>query len=389
VPPPVDVPFLREPASRAAAGFVWAEAPPFLVLAEYKQASVCDTGRRFDAQLGVTVEETVPGTVNPAKVRQNLEWRAKAPLLAARTARLLASLHTRFHELFAQPLALPELPADRRLVVVVARTDALWRAWDRGADSTGTGAEFRAASGITCARFGDASYRRFDEFTCAGGRVQKEFDQHLCAAATVQLLHAYASLVQEKDARDVDAIVPRWFVGGLANFMGGVECDARRVETLEGATLTHNRLALPWIAEARAMNAFDPRPWTVRSILSARDSPTVLRIASEGGDRDRLRAPTDVVALFGARAWAFAHFSWFAHDGKHRRAFLDVARQVLDGTEKPETAAAAYGLASPADFDAIEADFDAYWAAILERKVGRDKLTKQWFEPSTDPPASK
>jgi hypothetical protein len=388
VPPPVDVPFLREPGViSAAGGFVWTEAPPFLVLAEYKQADVCDTGRRYDDKLGVTVEEAVPGTVNPAKVRQNLEWRAQAPKLAERTARLLTSLHARFRELLAEPLGLPEIPAGRRLVVIVARNKPVWDAWERGASTRSWAAEFRVEAGATCAHFDDNAYMHLDEWRCAGNRVQKEFDQDLCFAVSLQLFQEYASLAQKRDARSWSASRPVWLVGGLASFMSGVECDTSGVGTLEGTGLAHNRLLLCWIASVRSAGLANTTTWSVEKLLAMRELADARTAAVEAHHPD---IPTErITTLIAARWWAFAHFSWFAHDGKHRRAFLDVARHVLEGTEKPETATASYGLASPADFAAIEADFDEYWAAILERKVGRNQVTKQWFEPSTGPPIVK
>ena len=328
------------------------------------------------------------GTTNPAKVRQNEDWRIIAETLVRRDAALLTETHRRFREMFAGPLHLPPLPADRLPLSAVVLLDR--RSFDEAMTRAGfPSANFVRATWlpgtggiITYAH--DESTQTLDRLVCAGGGVQKVSDQVLVAAAAKQLVREYAVVRGAGGPRGdrVEPPGPLWLSTGLAELLAGIETTSEDPRTLQPGTLAHNRIVLELVFKAR-QNRDSPERWTIEELLKPvgdERQPTNLRYFDSDG----------VLSMSGAfecRAWAFCHFLWNYDGGMYRNKFIQFVGRVLDGTGTSEAfAKEIMGRPSLEDWGDFEMEFEWYWSKLLERRVGRDKKTRQWYEPSTEPP---
>jgi hypothetical protein len=377
----------RADATRRQPAFARATLDGWEVLHEARQEDVRDTRRVYDEKRGAMAEVPADGTVNPSRVLQNEEWAKKAEALAHREAVLLAATHTRFRELFAEPLRLPPLPADR----LPLSAEVLWNraSFDDEMLRAGT----PVASFVRAIRrpgttgfvtyAGDESLQSLDEWVCAGGRVQKESDQTLATACSAQLLREYAGVRRgERIANDdPSALGPLWVTRGLAELLGVVEVDRDRLATLDGAGWQHERIALGHVAEARG-NRDSAEEWTISRLL-------LIRTTEDARDLARhVEHDSSMEDLFDVRAWALCHFLWHYDGGKYRDRFIAFVGRVLNGTGTSEAFAKEI-MSRPSldDWGEIEMEFEWYWMQLLSRKVGRDRQTHEWYEPSTDPPS--
>jgi hypothetical protein len=372
--------------------FARASAGGYDVRHEARRMDVRDTERVSDPGTGETREVPVEGTSNPAKERQNDEWRTKAEALVHRDVTLLAETHRRFREMFADPLRLAPLPADRLPQSAIVLWDrASFEAAAARADGE-IGRSMRATwlpdSGTIVTYAGTESLQGLDELACAGGRVQKGSDQALAAVGTKQLLREYAAARGARPADDDDAPAPRWLSTGLAELVSGVETTRDDLPDLASGQLTRERIVLAHVQAARQSRELAEK-WTIAELLRIEASferrvPAVLR-------RGEWLAPgrgPSMSELFTVRAWAFCHFLWNYDGGKYRDRFVTFVGRVLDGAGTAEVfATEIMGRPSAADWGDVEKEFEWYWTKLLERKVGRDRKTRQWYEPSTDPPS--
>jgi hypothetical protein len=92
---------------------------------------------------------------------------------------------------------------------------------------------------------------------------------------------------------------------------------------------------------------------------------------------------------FYCRVWAFCHFLWYYDNGKYKQAFLDYFKEVMNGTQSSDKFAKIMRRKSVNDWGDIEMEYEWYWTQLLERKVGKNKVTNQWERPSTEPPTGK
>jgi hypothetical protein len=353
---------------------------------EAKRIDVRDTTRTFDKTNGEWVEVPIDGTANPAKSKHNEVWARKAEALARRDAVLLAATHTRFREMFAEPLRLPALRAERLPLRAVVHWDRT--SFDAAMMRAGTPvspddrAIWHPAMSAVVTYTGDASLQSLDEWTCADDRVQKESDQVLAAAGAVQLLREYARVRGSggPDERTDEPSGPRWFTIGLSEMLGGVETSKADLPRLESGSLMHDRIVLGCIATGRQSRLVAER-WTIEELLRPGADEKRLDPVPKDGE---LPPPP---GAFRSRAWAFCHFLWNYDGGKYRDRFVAFVGRVLDGTGTSEVfAKEIMGRPSLADWGDVEIEFEWYWSKLLERKIGRDRTTKEWFEPSTEPP---
>jgi len=366
--------------------FARASAGGYDVRHEARRMDVRDTERVSDPGTGETREVPVEGTTNPAKERQNDEWRTKAEALVDRDVALLIETHRRFREMFADPLHLAPLPADRLPQSAIVLWDrASFEAAAARADGE-IGRSMRATwlpdSGTIVTYAGTESLQGLDELICAGGRVQKGSDQALAAVGTKQLLREYAAArgARPADGDDEDPPGPRWLSTGLAEFLGGIETTGDDLPALTPGSIVHGRIVLALVRDARQRRDH-AEEWTIDELMKPwRD----VRQRWALGERRHLPPMPDA---FASRAWAFCHFLWNYDDGKYRDRFVTFVGRVLDGTGTSEVfAEEIMGRPSLEDWGDVEMEFEWYWTKLLERKVGLDRRTRQWYEPSTDPP---
>lgn len=366
----------------AEAEFVWLESGPYEIAVEIRSIDVRDAKRVFDASTGTFAEEPVDGTRNPAKAAQNAAWLAAARVQAQRTARLATALREHLREALVTPLALraPEPPPSHRVIVLRRRSVQL--------PTPGWAACYAAEADAVVAVLGEDALAARDEFHCAGARRQKTFDIDLAFAITEQVLAKEASSFRAPAGVGRRLAEPLWLIAGACALFSAVECDAGSIDMLENASLSFERVHLRHVLHARnATGVRDATPWTLDTILRVRTMGELEREAARAERASSATPPaTDVRALFGDRAWAFAHFSWFAREGRYRPAFLSVLEAVLTGAETPETVRLAYGLDDTAARAQVESDFESHWRWLLDRQVGRNKVTGAWFEPETGPP---
>ena len=388
-----DIPPSGAALDRALRGVVFAResSNTYEVAHEARQQDVRDTRRVYDAERGAMMETPIDGTTNPAKVLQNVRWRESAANYAHRDAVLLAETHRRFRELFAEKLKLQELPPDRlplRVIVLWNREsfdDVLRKA---GAPTaTRVRALWIPSAQTVLTYHGDDAFQELDEWRCADGRVQKECDQVLAAAATAQLLREYAGARRDGVVDDDGSLGPPWLTKGLAEFLGGIEVDRDRLETLEGAAWQHERIVLSHVFTARQQRGLAEK-WTIGELLR-------IQTADAGStscviDRGESLAPgqgLSMADLFTARAWALCHFLWNYDRGKYRDRFVEFVGRALDGNATSERfATEVMGRPSAADWGDVAMEFEWYWNQLLARKVGRNRQTKEWYQPSTEPP---
>jgi hypothetical protein len=367
--------------------FARVTADGYDVRREVRRMDVRDTKRQYDPATGAVTEVPLEGTTNPGKKRQNEDWQARAEWLARRDAALLTETHRQFREMFAEPLRLAPLPADRLPLSV----EVLWdrASFDKEMMRAGTPVEpfVRAirrpgTSGIVTYA-GDESLQSLDELACAGGRVQKRSDQALAAVAAKQVLREYSAArgTRPADEDDDDPPGPRWLSTGLAELLGGVETTRDDLPTLTPGSLVHGRIVLALVSQARHERDMGER-WAIDQLLEPeRDEPGRRLL----GKRLRFAPP---VEAFSARAWAFCHFLWNYDGGRYRDRFITFVGRVLDGTGTSEVfATEIMDRPSLDEWGDVEMEFEWYWSKLLERKVGRDRKTRQWYEPSTEPPS--
>ena len=378
---------------RALRGVVFARdsSNTYEVAHEARQQDLRDTRRVYDAERGAMMETPIDGTTNPAKVLQNVRWRESAANYAHRDAVLLAETHRRFRELFAEKLKLRELPADRLPLRVIV----LWNreSFDQVLHKAGAAAATRVralwvpTTQTVLTYHGDDAFQELDEWRCADGRVQKECDQVLAGAATAQLLREYAGVRRGGLVERDELLGPPWFTKGLAELLGGVEVGRDRLETLEGAAWQHERIVLTHVVAGRQDRDLSEK-WTIQELL---------RVETTEGDRPgspNLRGSSlapgrgpSMARLFTVRAWALCHFLWNYDGGKYRDRFIDFVGRVLDGKATSEMFAKDdMGRPRAADWGDVEMEFEWYWNQLLARKVGRNRQTKEWYQPSTAPP---
>lgn len=379
---------------RAAAfrdlAFVRSPAEGIDVLQEVRRGDVRDTERRYDEKLGTMTEVPIDGTSNPAKVMQNKEWATKADDLLRRDVVLVLAAQRRFQELFGK--ALPASSADAAPLDVVV----LWNraSFDRVRAAAGSPvpAYVRAAwlpdgRGVVT-YLGDESLQVSDEWMAADGRVQKESDRVVAAACTALLLRRHGGW----------ASTPRWLRVGLPVLLGGVETQRDDLAKLSGP-LQYERVVERFVAESRAGREASAL-WTVEELMKPQSWGSSLSGAevdpAVGWASVRADALTGLVPdrrdplmslAFQNRAWAFCHFLWHYDGGKYRDRFVEFVGRALRGEATKEMFAAdVMGRPNASDWGDVEMEFEWYWSKLLDRKVGRDKVTKQWYEPSTDPP---
>jgi hypothetical protein len=223
--------------------------------------------------------------------------------------------------------------------------------------------------------------------------VQKQSDQVTFHEGTHQLQHEYSAIYRGKPLRDDEIVLePRkamWFEEGLAEFMGATEVEVGKTEFLKDVHWRHNRILLERVAQSRSSPSARElsQRWKIAELLKPNENESLLQHGERLGGKDGT-GPW-MANLFYSRAWALCHFLWHYDGGKYRPKFLDYFEEVLKGTQSAEKFAKIMGRPNATDWGNIEKEFEWYWEKLLERKVGRDKVTKERFTPSTEPPAGK
>lgn len=372
--------------------FTTADAAPFVVLQEIRQADVRDTKRTYDATRGVTTEEPVDGTVNPAKVAQNRTWTEKGNALARREALLLAELHRRFREEFADALKLPvREPKDGAIAIFVAWNRESFDRVLAEASPKELGPPVPPRVGTvyipelrqSFTYVGDESLQSTDVLPCAGGFAQKSSDQTLLRAGAERLLAGYSSLLRGStfDAADPSADSgPMWFRTGFAELLCGVEVEEDKLATLAGVTWRHERIRPDSVAVARRDRGSAER-WTIEQLLRPTSSAEV---DSRGQRVDP--GSTGMASLFAVRSWGLCHFLRHYDGGKYRPQFVQWLRMVMTGKPTSFDLARIMGLPDASDWGPVEREFEWYWSRLIERKVGRSKTTGEWNRPETGVP---
>jgi hypothetical protein len=125
--------------------------------------------------------------------------------------------------------------------------------------------------------------------------------------------------------------------------------------------------------------------WTIAEFMKPNDNGQLVEI----GERLVPGQGLAMASHFYSRAWTFVHFLWYYDNGKYRPKFYDYFEEVMKGTQSSEKFAKIMGRPNASDWGAIEKEYEWYWMKVLERKVGRDRVTKQWYTPSTEAPTGK
>jgi hypothetical protein len=370
----------------------WIYADPYVIFQEVRKQDVRDTERKYDEQRGEMVEVPKDGTSNPARVKQNEEWARKGRLFAERDAIIFTELDRRFREMFAERYKLPTLKEKGRMCTGLVM-------WNRDSFNKLLSEAGQQVSPFIRAFYSppqqkifhylsDESLQSLDEWKVDGGFVQKGSDQVTFHEGTHQLQHEYSAIYRGTPLKDDQIVIePRramWFEEGIAEFMGSPEVEDGKTEFLKDVTWRHNRLLLSRIAEGRGARDLCER-WKIADFLKPNDNQ---QLVQQGGEL----APGqggNMASHFYARVWTFCHFLWFYADGKYRPKFYDYLEDVLKGTQSSDKFAKIMGRPNTKDWGNIEMEYEWYWSKCLERKVGRDKVTKEWHTPKTDPPAGK
>lgn len=370
----------------------WIYADPYVVFQEVKKQDVRDTERKYDDKLGAMAEVPKDGTVNPSKVKQNEEWARKGKLFAERDAIMFTELDRRFRELFAERYKLPTLKEKGRMLTGLvmwsrASFDELLRKADRPVNA-GVRAFYSPPERKIFHYLSDESLQNLDEWKVADGMVQKQSDQVTFHEGTHQLQHEYSAIYRGSPLKDDEiTIEPRkamWFEEGIAEFMGSPEVEDGKTEFLQDVHWRHNRLLIERVAEGRNARELCEK-WTMAEFMKPNDNGQLVEIGN------RL-APGQGLAMashFYSRAWTFVHFLWYYDNGKYRPKFYDYFEEVMKGTQSSEKFAKIMGRPNASDWGNIEKEYEWYWMKVLERKVGRDRVTKQWYMPSTEAPSGK
>jgi hypothetical protein len=366
-------------------------ADPYVIFQEVKKQDVRDTKSVYDDKEGATKEVPIDGTSNPSKVRQNEIWAKKGELFAQRDAIIFTELHRRFRELFADAYKLPELKDKGRMMtglVMWNRTsfDKLLKEAGHPV-SPGIRAFYSPPQQKIFHYLGDESLQELDEIRCADGRVQKGADQVTMHEGTHQLQHEYSACYRGNPLSDTETKVEdrkaMWFEEGLAEFMGSCEVPEGTTEFLKDVKWFHNRILLERIRESR-QNLEHVEKWKIKDFLKPNHNGE-LQTLGEKLSPNHGGMPSH----FYCRVWAFCHFLWYYDNGKYKQAFLDYFKEVMNGTQSSDKFAKIMRRKSVNDWGDIEMEYEWYWTQLLERKVGKNKVTNQWERPSTEPPTGK
>ena len=370
----------------------WIYADPYVIFQEVKKEDVRDTERKYDEALGAMREFPKDGTVNPTKLKQNQEWARKGELFAKRDAIMFAELDRRFRELFAERYKLPTLKEKGRMLTGLVMWnrqsfDKLLAAADRPVNG-GVRAFYSPPERKIFHYLSDESLQSLDEWKVADGMVQKQSDQVTFHEGTHQLQHEYSAIYRGSPLKDDEiTIEPRkamWFEEGIAEFMGSPEVEDGKTEFLQDVHWRHNRLLIERVAEGRNARELCEK-WTIADFMKPNDNQQLVQI----GDKLAPGHGLEMASHFYSRAWTFVHFLWYYDNGKYRPKFYDYFEEVMKGTQSSEKFAKIMGRPNANDWGDIEKEYEWYWMKVLERKVGRDRVTKQWYTPVTEAPAGK
>jgi hypothetical protein len=304
--------------------------------------------------------------------------------------------HERFRELFVVPRACPADLADtervvRVLVVSDAKTfQSFLEAADSGVALRDAGIYEPQIKRIIC-RADAAQWDGGDELRCAGGRTQNVSDQTLAALVTSQLMHEYQALhggrvLQEEDPWS--PFPPFFLVHGVAGLLSSFEFDDGAPLDLADTEFHHGRILLAAAEVGRRHRKAGHRIWSLRDLVRPRHSSDAYQAAFAL----RSAPPREMVHLFWAQSWAFAHFCWYYDGGKYREPFRTLVQDSLRGrTLTPAVVAESFGAASADDWGTVQVEYSWYWESCLNRKVGpkvdprRDEVIG-WWTPETAPP---
>jgi hypothetical protein len=366
--------------------FYVAAGGPFLVLVQKDEEPIKRTLARYGERAAAAETRADEGLPPTFDAQPAVRWADKPEAMAPRTATLLAEMDRRFRELFAERLKLPVLPDVGRVVPVVVL-------WDRSSFASVLAANGRTAAKSSEAtllpgsrevvtHLGDEFLDSDDELACAEGRRQKLGDQRLLAAACDQLLRRYADALAGRDAAEEvggRSNEPVWFAWGFATWLAATELPAERTASPAATDVVHERIHLGHVADARE----DDRRfefWKIANLMKPRNRADRMIL----GERLRPYGPR---SAFDARAWAFCHFLWNYADGKYRGRLVEFLGLYLAGQATSEKFAVdVMKRPSADDWGDVEKEYEWYWTKLLERKVGRTKVTRTWETPTTTPP---
>lgn len=375
----------------------WIYADPYVIFQEVRKQDVRDLERKYDEKLGAMAEVPKDGTVNPERVRQNEEWARKGKLFAERDAIIFTELNRRFRELFAERYKLAELKEKGRMLTGLV----MWNraSFDKLLQEAGQPvSEFIRAFYSPPQQkifhyLSDESLQGGDEWRCEGDYVQKMSDQVTFHEGTHQLQHEYAAIYRGKPLRDDEIVLePRkcmWFEEGIAEFMGATEVENGKTEFLKDVHWRHNRILLERVSQSRGSASARElsKRWTIAEFIKPNENQQLLDQGGRLGGKEG--SGPWMANLFYSRAWGFCHFLWYYDGGKYRPKFLDYFEEVLKGTQSSDKFAKIMGRPNASDWGNIEKEYEWYWDQLLERKIGQDRVTKQWFTPSTEAPTGK
>jgi hypothetical protein len=370
----------------------WIYADPYVIFQEVRKQDVRDTERKYDEARGEMAEVPKDGTSNPSKVKQNEEWARKGKLFAERDAIIFTELDRRFRELFAERYKLPTLKEKGRMLtgLVMWNRDSFEKLLKEAGQEVSPyiRAFYSPPQQKIFHYLSDESLQSLDEWKVEGGFVQKGSDQVTFHEGTHQLQHEYAAIFRGRPLRDDEIVLePRkamWFEEGIAEFMGSPEVDDGKTEFLQDVHWRHNRLLISRVAEGRGNRELCEK-WTIAEFLKPNHNGELHDI----GERLAPGHGGNMGSHFYARAWTFCHFLWYYDGGKYRAKFLDYLEEVLKGTQSSDKFAKIMGRPNANDWGNIEKEYEWYWQRVLERRVGQDRVTKQWFTPKTDAPEGK
>jgi hypothetical protein len=166
--------------------------------------------------------------------------------------------------------------------------------------------------------------------------------------------------------------------------MGATEVEEGKTEFLEDVHWRHNRILLDRISESRH-NIDHVELWKIKDFMKPNHNGDLATL----GEKLAPGFGPNMQSHFYCRVWAFCHFLWYYDNGKHKQAFLDYFKEVLNGTQSSDKFAKIMRRKSVNDWGDIERDYEWYWSKLLERNVDKSKVTGQWPRPSTEAPTGK
>jgi hypothetical protein len=339
---------------------------------------------------------------DPDEAHKNKARIEKANLMANRDAIIFSELNRHYRSLFAERFKLPELrEKDRILFAIITWNHPSYVEFYRKSNNGETPSPWIRAFYSPPEQkifhyLGDDSLRAQDELPAANGRVQKLSDQVTFHEGTHQLEHEYGAVFRGTPLKDGDTnVAPRksmWWDEGLAEFMGAVEVERSKKETLEGATFFHNRILLERIQQVQGdlrqrTYRDEAKKWTIAELIQPNHNGELIN----AGNRLLPGNGVFMANLFYARSWGLIHFLYFYDGGKYRSKMLDYMEKVYRQEHGPDALAKVFGRPNAKDWKGIEEEYNWYWDRTVARRIGwRDpeSKTKPW-DTETDPPTGK